>query len=198
MLSASARVCLVRFPTSVSRNAFASTSAASSPTTTTTSRRRRAERVNNGDDVDLVAPPDPYSNMRPVIYASTSTKRRSSTSPYSTSEFPSSIASNSGELELEWRLRRERVDAMNHRYWSAMNSEFNAQREHRLSLLPPASDPPSELDIRRTEDCLSQFYADWQIANRTKMGKWVKEWWREIWSGLKMQSKVYLSRGWRR
>lgn len=79
-----------------------------------------------------------------------------------------------------------------------VNSNFNAQLSHRLSLLPEPSDPPSELDLRRREDCLSQFYADWQIANRDSQLRWVKEWWREVWAGLRMQGKIYLVRAFRR
>jgi hypothetical protein len=61
--------------------------------------------------------PDPVSNIRPVIYASPPTRKRTPNSPYSTGEFPSSSESRLEEMELEWRLRRERVDAMNHRFW---------------------------------------------------------------------------------
>ena len=79
---------------------------------------------------------------------------------------------------------------------AGVNMEFNAHLDHRLSLLPPASDPPSPSDIKRREDCLTRFYADWQAANRVKQAKWVKEWWREIWAGLKMQARIHLARIW--
>lgn len=62
--------------------------------------------------------PDPYSNIRPIIYASTPPSRGSNNSPYSTGEFPYAKDSTRLEdLELEWRLSRERVDMMNHRFW---------------------------------------------------------------------------------
>ena len=76
--------------------------------------------------------------------------------------------------------------------------EFNAQLDHRLSHLPPPLDPPSASDRRRREECLSQFYADWQAANREKQARWVKEWWREVWAGLKMQLRVYVARAFSR
>lgn len=107
--------------------AFASTSTAS------TSRRRRAQQV-LGTDVDLIAPyihqhvflaftdisfrPDPLSFIRPIIYASTPPRRQTSNSPYSTGEFPySERDAKLEDLELEWRLMRERVDMSNHRFW---------------------------------------------------------------------------------
>lgn len=66
--------------------------------------------------------------------------------------------------------------------------------EHRLSLLPPPSDPPSEADIRRRDEALSRFYKDWQVSNQEAQIKWVREWWRELWIGLKTQGKIYYNR----
>lgn len=116
------------------------------------------------------------------------------------------------DLELEWRLMRERVDLQNHRFWvshllrlrlqadgkGSINLEFNAQLENRLSQLPPPSDPPTAEDIQRKEECLSTFYADWQAANRDKQARWVRQWWAELWAGLRMQGRVYIARMMRR
>ncbi|ODO06312.1 hypothetical protein L198_01544 [Cryptococcus wingfieldii CBS 7118] len=182
-----------------SLSAYLSTSASSSSAAAPPTRpRRRSERSEGSSvGVNLVAPPDPVSNIRPIIYASKPATRPSANSPYSASEFP---AGNYGDarldnMELEWRLRRERVDLANHRFWASTNQSFTSQQEHRLSLLPPASDPPSAEDIRLREDCLTQFYADWQIANQDRQIRWVKEWWREIWEGLKIQAKLYVMKG---
>ncbi|OXC67204.1 hypothetical protein AYX13_04306 [Cryptococcus neoformans] len=178
-------------------------SAASTSTSSTTADRPRRRRSNRNDTptagIDLVAPPDPLSNIRPILYASKPPTRPSANSPYSASEFPSSSGdAKLDNMELEWRLRRERVDLTNHRFWAANNIAFNAQLDHRLSLLPPASDPPTPEDIRRKEDCLTQFYADWQMANQERQIRWVKEWWREIWEGLRIQARLYVMRAFRR
>lgn len=62
--------------------------------------------------------PDPLSNIRPILYASKPPTRPSANSPYSASEFPSSSGdAKLDNMELEWRLRRERVDLTNHRFW---------------------------------------------------------------------------------
>lgn len=53
------------------------------------------------------------SNIRPIIYGSTPSRKGSANSPYSATEFPTGL----NERELEWRLRRERVDGMNHKFW---------------------------------------------------------------------------------
>jgi hypothetical protein len=71
-----------------------------------------------------------------------------------------------------------------------MNQEFIAQREYRLASLPPLSDPPTAAQLQQREDCLTRFYADWQISNKEKQTKWVTEWWREVWTGLRTQMKV--------
>lgn len=75
-----------------------------------------------------------------------------------------------------------------------MNMSFNKSLEYRMSLLPPASDPPTEADVRRREEALSRFYKDWQMSNQDAQIRWVKEWWRELWIGLRMQSRIYWSR----
>ena len=72
--------------------------------------------------------------------------------------------------------------------------EFEAQLQRRLSQLPPASNPPSAIDIKRRDDCLTQFYADWQITNQERQTRWVLAWWREIWVGLRTQGSLYLRR----
>ncbi|WWC60068.1 uncharacterized protein I303_102631 [Kwoniella dejecticola CBS 10117] len=183
-----------------SQAAFASTSASaeassSTATTHTTPRRRRINAGAPLSGVDLVAPPDPASNIRPIIYASKPSINPSTNSPYSASEFPTGSRDAKLEnMELEWRLRRERVDLMNHRFWATTNLSFEAQKAHRLSLLPAASDPPTAEDERRKEDALTQFYADWQIANQEKQIRWVKEWWREVWDGIRIQGKIYVLR----
>jgi hypothetical protein len=79
-----------------------------------------------------------------------------------------------------------------------MNTSFNRSKEYRLSLLPPASDPPTEADIRRRDEALSRFYKDWQVSNQEAQVKWVKEWWRELWIGLKTQGKIYYNRALKR
>jgi hypothetical protein len=80
----------------------------------------------------------------------------------------------------------------------SINLEFNAQLQNRLSQLPTPSDPPTPEDIQRKEECMSTFYADWQAANREKQARWVRQWWGELWAGLRMQGRVYVARMMRR
>ncbi|EIW65724.1 hypothetical protein TREMEDRAFT_19413, partial [Tremella mesenterica DSM 1558] len=165
----------------------------SSSTSSPKPRSRRRVEIPT-DRVDLVAPPDPESNLRPIIYASRPSWHQSSNSPYSADEFPSESDTKLQTKELEWRMRRERVDMMNHRFWAANNIQFQAQLARRLSFLPPPSDPSTERDIQRREDCLARFYADWQKSNHTKQMKWVLEWWTEVWAGIRAQAGIHLLR----
>ncbi|WVR04021.1 hypothetical protein IAU60_001020 [Kwoniella sp. DSM 27419] len=206
MLSHAGRGRASALTQSASRYCHASTSAAASgdpppSSSATPSRRRRSGSDTPTTGVDLVAPPDPLSNIRPIIYASKPSINPSTNSPYSAAEFPTGMDAGSARLanmELEWRLRRERVDLMNHRFWASTNTSFEAQKAHRLSLLPSPSDPPTAEDDRRREDALTQFYADWQIANQERQIRWVRQWWREVWDGVWIQGKIYFLRAFRR
>ena len=81
--------------------------------------------------------PDPLSNIRPVIYASQSTRPTSRSSPYSTSEFPYSENDASlQDLELEWRLNRERVDMTNHRFWASLHLNPKNKADFRQPPMP--------------------------------------------------------------
>ncbi|GMK58213.1 hypothetical protein CspeluHIS016_0502450 [Cutaneotrichosporon spelunceum] len=189
---------LSRRTTAALSRAYATTSAASSAGPTTP---RRRQIVDTGDG-DLVAPPDPLSNIRPVLYAA-KRRRRPSNSPYSAAEFPAEAAGSPAqrrahELDLAFTMLRERVDMSNHRFWAANNADFEAQREERLARLPPANDPPTAEDEARREAALSQFYRDWQIGTRTRQEAWVRGWWRDVWDLVKLQGRVYVARWWAR
>lgn len=78
------------------------------------------------------------------------------------------------------------------------NTDFQAQMAARLATLPPASDPPTPEDEAAREAVLAQFYRDWQVGNRDRMNKWVKAWWSDIWTDIKLQARVYVTRALRR
>ncbi|BEI82398.1 hypothetical protein CcaverHIS002_0302660 [Cutaneotrichosporon cavernicola] len=187
---------LSRRTTAVLARAYTTASASTSAEPATP---RRRQIIDTGD-ADLVAPPDPLSNIRPVLYAA-KRRRRPSNSPYSAAEFPAEAAGSAAqmrahELELTFTMHRERVDMGNHRFWAANNADFEAQREERLARLPPASDPPTPEDEARREAALTQFYRDWQIGTRGRQEAWVRTWWRDVWDGIKLQGRVYVAQ-WR-
>lgn len=72
----------------------------------------------------LVAPPDPVSNMRPVIYEDTPSEASNPQSPtllfhpYSLFEFSSTTTNDqASNLELQFRLQRQQLDAFHHNFW---------------------------------------------------------------------------------
>ena len=75
---------------------------------------------------DYVGPPDPVSNIRPVLYDDPSvTNAEPLRHPYALDEF----RDDSYTLEYQWKLHRQQLDAFNDAFW----------RDVRLShpLLPP-------------------------------------------------------------
>lgn len=72
----------------------------------------------------LVGPNDPVSNLRPIIYTDTPNSPPKSNSqdklnhPYSLQEFSDGPPSPNHALELQYKLKREQLDALNHKYWA--------------------------------------------------------------------------------
>jgi hypothetical protein len=71
---------------------------------------------------DMVAPPDPVSHMRPVIYDNHVLPVPASNvrHPYSLTEFKvdkGSDAAESGDLELQFRIMRQQLDALHQNFW---------------------------------------------------------------------------------
>ena len=70
---------------------------------------------------DYVAPPDPISNIRPILYDDpapvTSEPLRH---PYSLNEF----RDDSDTLEYQWKLQRQQLDAFNDNFWRDVRSRY--------------------------------------------------------------------------
>jgi hypothetical protein len=61
-----------------------------------------------------VGPPDPVSNIRPVLYHDLDpTSVESPRHPYSLDEF----RQDSDTLEYQWKLQRQQLDAFNDAFW---------------------------------------------------------------------------------
>lgn len=66
---------------------------------------------------DYVGPPDPVSNIRPVLYnvLGPTTTAESPQHPYSLDEFR--INDSEDTLEYQWKLQRQQLDAFNDAFW---------------------------------------------------------------------------------
>ncbi len=63
---------------------------------------------------NYVGPPDPVSNIRPVLYNDIDdTRMESPRHPYSLDEF----RNDSDTLEYQWKLQRQQLDAFNDAFW---------------------------------------------------------------------------------
>ncbi|GAA6000848.1 uncharacterized protein JCM10292_006457 [Rhodotorula paludigena] len=106
---------------------------------------------------DLIGPPCPLSNLRPVYYAplfpslhspppafapSPSASSTTSPHPYSLSEFPTprlaptarqaslqALQLRLAQRDLAWRLHRYRLDAFNQDFWARTNARFLRARD---------------------------------------------------------------------
>ncbi|GAA5992401.1 hypothetical protein JCM11641_002733 [Rhodosporidiobolus odoratus] len=104
---------------------------------------------------DLIGPPCPLSNLRPVYYAplfpllhASASSTSLSPHPYSLAEFPTTsvLSSRSRKQQrlqqvqrelhaqdLEWRLTRYRLDAFNQDFWARTNTQFLQARDAYLA-----------------------------------------------------------------
>ncbi|KAL7409392.1 hypothetical protein BDY24DRAFT_418904 [Mrakia frigida] len=163
--------------------------------------------------VDLVGPPDPISNIRPIIYKVTPNAPRPTPSYTSPSPSSSSSASSSrtplpsrltpsqgslhyspGEFPREgdetagqaaYRVQREKLDKFNNDFWASNNIRFAAALSEAMASLPPMSTPPTQAEEDRKEDRLAEFYKSWLIQEEPKQKQWMKDWWKGNWGILK-------------
>ena len=104
---------------------------------------------------DYVGPPDPVSNIRPVLYDDPSvTNAEPLRHPYALDEF----RDDSYTLEYQWKLHRQQLDAFNDSFWR------DVRRSH-PSLLPPISCNSCRADkhtLRGGQGCRRE----WTISTR--------------------------------
>jgi len=73
---------------------------------------------------DLVAPPDPVSHMRPVIYDDPPSKLVALRHPYSLSEFKDGNANDPGNYELQFHLLRQQLDSLHQNFWLDVGAQI--------------------------------------------------------------------------
>ncbi|KAG0707693.1 hypothetical protein DFH29DRAFT_593829 [Suillus ampliporus] len=131
---------------------------------------------------NFIGPPDPTSNIRPIIYntSSSSSLPESKHHPYSLREFSDDIVDH----ELQWKLHREQLDAFNHAYWGESNTRFEAAKTSVLSALPPNA--PTEVH----EHALSEFYKKWVIQERARQDEYDVELRKRTFEDLSLSAKV--------
>ncbi|KIM49091.1 hypothetical protein M413DRAFT_21380 [Hebeloma cylindrosporum] len=121
---------------------------------------------------DLVAPPDPVSHMRPVIYDNPPSTLHVPylRHPYSLSEFKDGNTSVLGNYELQFRLLRQQLDSLHQNFWLDSNTRFYAARGAILGGLPTSATP------RDKEKALSAFHRQWVMQEKSWTDSYTTEW----------------------
>ncbi|KAI6128284.1 hypothetical protein EDD16DRAFT_678143 [Pisolithus croceorrhizus] len=141
----------------------------------------------------LVGPNDPISNLRPIIYTDIQTPPKAGPEskvnhPYSLEEFSDTSSSNLHALELEFKLKREELDALNHKYWTESNERFEAAKASVLSSLPPSATSETR------EHALSEFYGMWVVQERERQEEYSNQWRRRNFENIVLAARVEYER----
>lgn len=129
---------------------------------------------------DWIGPPNPLSNLRPVVY-----------------RVPE------GETELERRLRTLRQDTedWNHNFWTNQNLTFSKEKEAFIisHLNAKGLSMRDEKGRRRTlsSEEMAVFYKSFLDKNRIRHANYNKEWYRRNFSITLLMARVALSSIWR-
>ncbi|KAH9966799.1 hypothetical protein BC827DRAFT_1089330, partial [Russula dissimulans] len=134
---------------------------------------------------DYVGPPDPVSNIRPVLYDDpASTNADSATAPlrhpYSLDEF----RDDADTLEYQWKLQRQQLDAFNNAFWRDTNTRFEAAKDALMSGLPPHA------TAEQREERLSEFYKNWVLQEARWQKEFDSEWRRRSMQEIKLAARV--------
>ncbi|KAK9894613.1 hypothetical protein P389DRAFT_162768 [Cystobasidium minutum MCA 4210] len=165
---------------------------------------------------DLVGPPDPLTNLRPVYYAPrfTTPAPVSSTKklhPYQLDEFGTSDLPRSSmslqkteKLEnlrrrfeaedLEWRLQQRRLDQISHEHWARSNLAFAAAKEEAENRARMSSISPSKNQY--DPYIMEEFHRNWVATRGPSFEAYQREWIAGIFGHLKPAMKA-LYRDWR-
>jgi len=121
---------------------------------------------------NLVAPPDPVSHMRPIIYDNPPSQLPAPylRHPYSLSEFRTEAENDSGNHDLQYRLLRQQLDSLHQNFWLDSNTRFYAARDAVLGSLP------STTTTRDKEEALSTFYRQWVMQEKDWTEGYTREW----------------------
>ncbi|EPQ58277.1 hypothetical protein GLOTRDRAFT_72537 [Gloeophyllum trabeum ATCC 11539] len=142
---------------------------------------------------DLVGPPDPVSNLRPVYYddplpAPEAKPRPRLRHPYSLREFSDPDVSTAEpsihDLELQYKLLRQQTDAFNHAFWTDSNLRFESAKATILQSLPSSSTPTDR------DTALTHFYQQWLNQESARQEEYTAEWRRRNWDGIVLAARL--------
>ncbi|XP_039992350.1 cytochrome c oxidase assembly factor 8 [Xiphias gladius] len=142
--------------------------------------KRSALRPAASPTHDWIGPPNPLSNLRPIVY-----------------RVPE------GESELEKRLRRLRQETedWNHDFWTKQNVTFSQEKDAFMSsqLKTEGLTARDGHGHRRTlnSEEMAVFYKSFLDKNRERHAKYNREWYRRNFTITLLMARVALSNMWR-
>ncbi|KAF8274890.1 hypothetical protein EI94DRAFT_1775386, partial [Lactarius quietus] len=118
---------------------------------------------------DHVAPPDPVSNIRPILYDDPApVNSEPLRHPYSLNEFRDDTDADT--LKYQWKLQRRQLDAFNDNFWRDSNTRFEVAKAAAMSGLP------SHATAQQREERLGKFYRNWVLQEATRQLEYNAEW----------------------
>jgi len=131
---------------------------------------------------NYVAPPDPISNIRPILYDDpTRVTSEPLQHPYSLNEF---CDESSDTLEYQWKLQRQQLDAFNDNFWRDSNTRFEVAKAAAMSGLSPHA------TAQQREERLGMFYRKWVLQEATRQVEYNAEWRRRSMEDIALSLRV--------
>ncbi|CAN9502658.1 unnamed protein product [Ophioblennius macclurei] len=142
--------------------------------------KRSAVRPAPSTTHDWIGPPNPLSNLRPIVYR---------------------VPEDESELERRLRLLRQETEDWNHQFWTKQNISFTKEKEafiisHHKSRGSTLHD---EKGRRRNLDSeeMAVFYKSFLDKNRMRHASYNKEWYRRNFSITLLMAWVALNNAWK-
>ncbi|XP_029349785.1 cytochrome c oxidase assembly factor 8 [Echeneis naucrates] len=141
--------------------------------------QRSAVRPAAGSTYDWIGPPNPLSNLRPVVYH---------------------VPENESELEKRLRHLRQETEDWNHDFWTKQNVSFSKEKEEFIiSHLKAKGLTVRDEDGRRrslNSEEMAVFYKSFLDKNRTRHANYNKEWYRRNFTITLLMARIALNNMW--
>lgn len=142
--------------------------------------KRSAFKPAAGSTHDWIGPPNPLSNLRPIVYH---------------------VPENESELEKRLRHLRQETEDWNHEFWADQNVTFTKDKEaFIISQLKAKGLTLRDEDGRRralTSEEMAVFYKSFLDTNRRRHADYNREWYRRNFTITLLMARVALSSMWR-
>ncbi|XP_034715283.1 cytochrome c oxidase assembly factor 8 [Etheostoma cragini] len=142
--------------------------------------KRSAFRPAASSTHDWIGPPNPLSNLRPIVYH---------------------VPGNESELEKRLRHLRQETEDWNHDFWTRQNISYSKEKDAFIfsSLKAKGLTVRDEHGRRRALDSeeMAVFYKSFLETNRVRHADYNKEWYRRNFTITLLMAQVALKNMWR-